>query len=346
MNGLRSRLFGLSLGVVAFMASFGVGRAADQGMIDAAKKEGQVVWYVSFVENQLARPMAAAFEKKYPGIKVQIVPGTATDLLLKLLGEARAGGVRGDVHHGGSAVWPLIKANAVEKYIPDSAKDYPAELKDPNGMWTADALYFLVAAVNTDLVKATDEPKGYQDLLDPKWTGKIAWTNQLTQGGAAGFIGTILQSMGQDKGLAYLQKLAAQKLVNVPSNQRVVLDQVIAGEYPLAIATFNNHSDISAAKGAPVKWLKLEPVTATLDIVMLLKGPNPNAGKLFIDFSLSEEGQHVIRDAGYIPSHPKVSAKVPAEKPEGGNFKAQVLTPEIVETELPKWVTVYNELFR
>ena len=334
------------LAVAALAATSTAGQAADAALIEAAKKEGQVVWYTSFVENQLARPLAAAFEKKYPGIKVQIVPGTATDLLLKLLGEAKAGSIRGDVHHGGSAVWPLIKANAVEAYVPDSAKEYPADLKDPNGMWTADALYFLVAAVNTEMVKPADEPKSYADLLDPKWTGKIAWTTQLTQGGAAGFIGTILQSMGQDKGMEYLRKLSKQKLVNVPSNQRVVLDQVIGGEYPMAVATFNNHSDISAAKGAPVKWLKLEPVTATLDTVFLMKGPNRNAGKLFIDFSLSEEGQTAVREAGYIPSHPKIQAKVPTEKPEGGGFKALVLTPELVEKDLQKWVDVYNELFK
>jgi iron(III) transport system substrate-binding protein len=343
---MRGWWLGLALGIAACVAPVAAARAADQALIDAAKKEGEIVWYTSFIESQLARPLAAAFEKRFPGLKVRIVPGTATDLLLKLLGEAKAGDIRGDVHHGGSSVWPLIKANAVEKYFPDEAKKYPPELKDPNGLWSADALYFLVAAVNTDLVKPKDEPKTYADLLDPKWKGKIAWTNAMTQGGAAGFIGTILQSMGDEKGMDYLRKLAAQNVINVPSNQRVVLNQVIAGEYPLAVATFNNHSDISAAKGAPVKWLKLEPVTATLDTVMLLKGPHPNAGKLFIDYCLSEDGQKAIRDAGYIPSHPKIAAMVPAQKPEGGNFTIQVLTPEIVERDMQKWVDTYNELFR
>ncbi len=340
-KGLLTIVVSAAIGMTSFMAC-----AADQVLIDAAKKEGKVVWYTSFVENQLARPLAAAFEKQYPGVKVEIVSGTATDLLLKLLGEARAGQLRGDVHHGGSAVWPLIKANAVENYIPEESKNYPPELKDPQGRWTADALYFLVAAVNTDMVNAATEPKSYADLLDPKWKGKIAWTTQLTQGGAAGFIGTMLQSMGQERGMDYLRKLSAQKLVNVPSNQRVVLDQVISGEYPMAVATFNNHSDISAAKGAPVKWLKLEPVTATLDTLMLLKGPNRNAGKLFIEYSLSESGQKAVAEAGYLPSHPKVPAKVAGEKPDAGNFKVQVLSPELVETDLQKWVDVYNELFK
>ncbi|TCR70648.1 extracellular solute-binding protein [Bosea sp. BK604] len=348
MKSLWTRLCGLLCAAflaVAFLAA-APAHAVEQALIDAAKKEGKVVWYVSLVENQLARPLAAAFEKKYPGIQVQIVPGTATDLVIKLLGETKAGQIRGDVHHGGSSVWPLAKAGAIEKYMPEAAKAYPPELKDPNGLWVADALYYLVAAVNTELVPAGSEPKTYQDLLDPKWKGKIAWTTQMTQGGAAGFIGTVLQAMGQEKGMAFLKQLAAQKLVNVPSNQRVVLDQVIAGEYPLALATFNYHSDISAAKGAPVKWLKLEPVTGTLDTAFLLKGPNPNAGKLFLEFILSEDGQKVVANAGYLPAHPAVQAKVAAQKPEGGNYKALLLSPELVESDLQKWISVYNELFK
>lgn len=345
MGELCGRIFGALLAFAALVIPTGA-QAADQVLIDAARKEGVVVWYTSFVENQLARPLAAAFEKAYPGIKVRIVSGTATDLLLKLLAEQRAGQLQGDVHHGGSSVWPLVKVDAVETYVADAAADYPADLKDPKGRWVADALYFLVAAVNTDLVRPADEPKSFDDLLNPRWVGKIAWTNQLTQGGAAGFIGTVLQSMGQEKGIAYLNKLKAQKLVNVPSNQRVVLDQVIAGEYPMAISVFNTHADISAAKGAPVKWLKLQPVTATLDTVMLLKGPHRSAGKLFIDFVLSVPGQTAVRDAGYIPAHPKVAAKIATQRPEDGNFTTQLLTPDLVEADLPKWVGVYNLLFK
>jgi ABC-type Fe3+ transport system substrate-binding protein len=343
MRSLWALLAGL---LCAAMLAANPAFALDQALIDAAKKEGKVVWYVSFVENQLARPLAAAFEKKYPGIQVQIVPGTATDLVIKLLGETKAGQIRGDVHHGGSAVWPLAKAGAIEKYMPEAAKNYPPELKHPDGLWVADALYFLVAAVNTEMVPAGSEPKTYQDLLDPKWKGKIAWTTQMTQGGAAGFIGTVLQAMGPDKGMDYLKQLAGQRLINVPSNQRVVLDQVIGGEFPLAVSTFNYHSDISAAKGAPVKWLKLEPVTGTLDTAFLLKGPNPNAGKVFLEFILSEEGQKVISAAGYLPANPAVQAKTAAQKPEGGNFKAVLLSPELVESDLQKWIGVYNELFK
>jgi ABC-type Fe3+ transport system substrate-binding protein len=345
MTSDRRRMIGAVAAIMALMAVAGA-QAADPAMIAAAQKEGQVVWYTSFVEAQLARPLAAAFERKYPGIKVQLVAGTVTDLLLKLLAETKAGAIRGDVHHGGSSLWPLAKAGAVASYRPDAAKTYPDDRKDPEGMWVADALYFLVAAVNTDMVAAADEPRTYEDLLDPRWQGKIAWTNQLTQGGTAGFIGTVLQSMGEERGMDFLRRLAAQKLVSVPSNQRAVLDQVIAGEYPLALAIFNNHADLSAAKGAPVKWLRLEPVTATLDTLFLLKGPHPNAGKLFVEYVLSEEGQAAIAKAGYLPADPRVPATKPDEKPEGGGFRTQLLSPDLVASDLPKWIAVYHALFK
>lgn len=334
-------------GMAASSALGAAAMAADGGLIEAAKKEGEVVWYSSLIQNQASRPMAAAFERKYPGIKVRVNAGVVSDLTLKLLDEARAGGVRADVSHGGSTFVRLKKAGLVDRYVPDSAADYPSDYKDPEGYWTAEVLSFLVAAINTDIVPPGDAPRSYQDILDPKWRGKIAWTNQMTQGGPPGFIGTVLQSMGRDAGLEYLRKLAQQQIVNVPANQRVVLDQVIAGQYPIALSTFNHHSEISAKKGAPVRWLKIEPVTATLDAVFLLKNaPHPNAGKLFIDFVLSGEGQAVFRAADYIPADPRTPAQIPSLKPEGGNFKVAILPPQMVEEELPDWIKIYNELFK
>ena len=348
---MRMRLISSCAGLaaLAILLAFAPSRtaySAGPALVEAARKEGTVVWYTSFVESQAARPLAAAFEKKYPGMHVQLVAGTATDLLTKLLAEARAGSVRADVHHGGSSVWPLVKAGAVVPYMPEEAAAYPPALRDPNGLWTADVLYFLVPAINTETLPPAKAPKSFADLLDPQWRGRIAWTTQMTQGGAPGFIGTVLQSMGEDAGMAYLRKLSAQHIVNVPANQRVVLDQVIAGEYPIALSTFINHSSISQRDGAPVQALPLDPVTETLDTLMLLKGPHPNAGKLFLEFSLSEEGQNVFRKAGYIPARPDVPSEPPELKPDAGHFRAIVLSPELVEENMAHWIAIYNELFK
>ncbi|MBF9233862.1 ABC transporter substrate-binding protein [Microvirga alba] len=317
-------------------------------MIEAARKEGVVVWYASVVVNQLSRPMIAAFEKKYPGIKVQLVDGQATDLVVKLINEGRANNIQADVSHGAANIRaPLEAAGLVDTYLPDSAKDYAGDLKDPNGTWVAQSMLYLLPAYNSDMVAEKDAPKSFADLLDPKWKGKMAWTNAMVQGGAPGFIGTVLGSMGEEKGMDYLRKLAAQKVINVPANQRVVLDQAVSGEFPIALSVFINHIAISAQKGAPIKPILVDPVTGIIDTTFLIKGAkHPNAGKLLIDFIVSKEGQEIFREADYIPAHPQVSAKIATLKPEGGNFKVRILPATGVEENMKKWTGIWNELYK
>ena len=111
--------------------------------------------------------------------------------------------------------------------------------------------------------------------------------------------------MGEEKGRAYLRELAKQNIANLRGSAREVLDQVIAGEYAIALQIFNHHAVISAKKGAPVDWIKMEPATGTLSVISIHKNaPHPNAAKLLVDFIISKEGQEVFRDADYITAHP------------------------------------------
>ncbi|MFL9926359.1 extracellular solute-binding protein [Herbaspirillum lusitanum] len=337
----------LSVALLAAGVTATANAAVDAALIAAAKKEGEVSWYSSLVVNQASRPIAAAFEKKYPGIKVKITSGTATDLLLKIMAEGRANSPRADVSHAGSGLSTLLKGDMIVPYIPSEAARYPAQYKDAKGYWTGQVVSFLVPAMNTDLVKPKDEPKTWNDLLDPKWKGKMAWAQQMTQGGPPGFIGATLNVMGQQKGMDFLRKFSQQRIVNVPANQRVVLDQAIAGEYPIALSTFSHHSELSAKKGAPIKWLKMDYVVGTVDPAFLIKnGPHPNAARLFLEFLLSSEGQAIFRSADYIPADPAVPASIPGLKPETGHFKAVFLPLSLVDADMPKWINIYNELFK
>ena len=324
----------------------GTATAADQALIDAAKKEGALTWYSTLIINQAVRPMAEAFEKKY-GIKVAFSRATNSDVALKVINESKAGRVEGDIFDGSTTILPLRAADVVEPYTPDSAKDYPADMKDPEGYWHTTHQYFLTASYNTQMVPADQAPKTFEDLLDPKWKGNIAWTNDLTPNGPPGFIYNILTFMGEEKGMDYLRKLSKQDIVSIPASQRVVLDRVIAGEYPLGIMTFNHHDAISAEKGAPCDWIKMEPIVATTSSIGIIKNaPHPNAAKLFIDFVLSDEGQQVLSDAFYLPAKPSIKAKVPELKPAQGGFKVTSISPNDVTKGLDKWIAIYNELFR
>ena len=341
----RSILAGAVSALVVAMAS-SPARSDEAELYAAARKEGQINWYTGLIQNQVVRPVVAGFEKKYPGIKINVTGGRQTELNLKIMNEAKAGKLQADLTEGTTVVETMKPAGLIEPYKPEWAKNLPAEYKDPEGYWTAIVLYFLVPAVNTEMVKPADEPKTLEDLLDPRWKGKMAWTAEMTVGGPPGFIAVVLTQMGEEKGRAYLKKLAAQDIKTVPSNPRVVLDQVIAGQYPLALLTYNHHSVISADKGAPVKWLKVEPAVGAMAMTVLLKGPNRNAAKLLINYLISPEGAKVIRDADYIPSNPEIQAKDPTLKPEVGKFKVITPSPDDIEKNVSKWIAIYKEYFQ
>ena len=281
---------------------------ADDALYEAAKKEGQVVWYTSLIVNQAVRPLVEAFNKKYPGVAVNYARGDSGPNAIKVINEARADRVEGDVFDGIATTAPLLKAGLVEKFTPSEANKYPPALRDPDGRWNALVVYFLTPGINTQLVGA-DEIKTAQDLLNPKWQGKIAWSTEPSSG-APVYVGSALQTMGEDKGMAFLRALAKQDIVNVDATNRAILDQVILGQYAIALSIFNHHAVVSAKKGAPVSWLKVEPIPAPFHSIGLVKNaPHPNAGRLLIDFLLSEEGQHAFADVDYLPAMPSVAGE-------------------------------------
>src|SRR5215475_14246827 len=96
--------------------------AADAALIAAAKKEGEVNWYSTQIISQLVRPVAAAFEKKYPGIKVRATRANATEVAVKILNESRAGRVQSDLFDGTTTVVPLKKEGFVLERLPDQLR--------------------------------------------------------------------------------------------------------------------------------------------------------------------------------------------------------------------------------
>jgi ABC-type Fe3+ transport system substrate-binding protein len=332
---------------VAALLTTGRAYAIDAATIAAAKREGEVTWYSTQIINQLVRPVAAAFEKTYPGIRVRYIRANATEIAIKILNESHAGNPQSDVFDGTSTVVPLKREGYVLRWLPEAAKTYPALYRDPEGYWVASHIFINTPGYNTALIPKGSEPKTYQDLLDPKWRGKIVWDGLPSASGGTGFIGTVLAEMGEEKGMDYLRAFAKQKVVNVAASAREVLDQVIAGEYPLALQIFNHHAVISAKKGAPVDWIKMEPATGTLSTVSIHKNaPHPNAAKLLFDFIISDAGQKVFRDADYLTADPAVLPREPSLTPEGGHFRTRFFSPEALEDNTAKWTQVFEQLFR
>jgi ABC-type Fe3+ transport system substrate-binding protein len=346
--GGRSWIIAIAIAILLGLgpAHVTAAHAIDAAVIAAAKQEGEVVWTSTQIVNQLVRPVAAAFEKKYPGIKLRYTRANANEVAIKILNESRAGRPQSDVFDGTSTVVPLKQQGFVMQWQPDAAKDYPALYRDPDGYWIASNLYINTPGYNTALVPKGTEPRTYQDLLDPRWKGKMAWNALPSTSGGVGFIGTVLAEMGEQNGMDYLRAFAKQKVANVAAAARQVLDQVIAGEYAIALQIFNHHAVISAKKGAPVDWIKMEPATGTLSVIGIQKNaPHPNAAKLLVDFIISKEGQQIYRDADYLTADPAVPALDPSLKPEEGHFRVRFFPPETIESNLPRWKQIFDDLF-
>jgi len=351
MRSRHSLMSALALGaiVTAWIAAPARGDEAyqpDPALVQAARKEGQLLLYTTHIVDQIVRPLIKGFQARVPGIDVKYVRADGLGLVVRLINEARAGRVQSDVWSMVEGVGPVLKGGYAAEFEVPNAKGLPPTLADPRKRWVATNLSIRSLAYNTQLVPLAQAPRGYKDLLDPRWKGKLVW-NPKSMTGAWGFIATAMQQMGEREGMTYLRALARQEIVPLPIAIRAVLDRVIAGEYPVGLEMNNTHAAISASLGAPVKWVPLDAATETLQVAGISRGaPHPNAGKLFVDFMVSHAGQSIFREADYLPMRPDVPAKIPELKPEQGGFNAVIYSPETVDADTDRWVKIYDEIFR
>ncbi|HEY3643630.1 MAG TPA: extracellular solute-binding protein [Xanthobacteraceae bacterium] len=342
---VRRYKFGIVAGLAISISTPAPAAEISNDLIAKAKQEGEVVYYTDLIVDQIVRPLAGAFEAKY-GIKVSYTRADSQVNILKILNERKAGRVMSDIFGLNTGLEVLIAAGAARQFTAANAEELPARYRDPDHYWVSSHLFVITPALNTDLVPAAQRPHSYEDLLAPFWKDKMVWKpNDLT--GAPGFIGNVLISMGEDRGMDYLRKLSKQGVRPINASARAVLDQVIAGEYAMSLQILNHHAAISARKGAPVQWVHLDPVTVSPGLVGMTNGSShPNAGLLFVEFMTSKEGQQIFQKADYLPARPDVPPLIPDLIPETGSFAGNVITPAITAKGYDHWSDVFNQLFR
>jgi iron(III) transport system substrate-binding protein len=326
-------------------------RGADrqQRILDGARKEGQVVLYSAAIVNQAQRPWATAFMKKYPFMKMTFWRGDSESIITKVAAEIRARNLVADVVEGTGAGELAVSANLTQPYYTPMAAAMPERYRDPHNNWTSTRLSYYSIAYNTKLVPPDQVPKTYDDLLDPRWRGKLSWRIG-TASGAPLFITAIRLSRGEKKAREYFRKLAAQKIINFGSGSaRTLVNRVIAGEFPIALNIFAHHPLISRAKGAPVNAQLMNPVPSTTGTMIIPKGVrHPYAAMLLVDFILSREGQQILAKANYFP----VRADVPPKDLLASVIPKRAGVPELfVSSDRMNEYTessqkIFEELFR
>ena len=301
-------------------------------IIAAAKKEGTLTLYTTFAEKDqptLIKP----FEAKY-GVKVSIWRAGTDKVLQRTLAEAAARKYDVDAIHFGS---PEMEALSREKILQAVSSPLHKELQ-PGSVpahreWAATLLSVWVQVYNTNLIKKSDLPRTYGDLLDPKWKGKLG-----IEAKNQDWFASVVDVMGGgDKGLKFFRDLVAQNGISARTGHTLLNNMVIAGEVPLALTVYNYMPEQAKKKGAPIDWFALEPAVARSNAVgVARRAPHPNAALLFYEYMLGDAQQHLVA-MDYVPSN--THAPSPLK-----NVKILQTDPIRSLDETEKWSKLFEDI--
>jgi iron(III) transport system substrate-binding protein len=329
MTHLRFVMGLAALGLAVFAGAVSpVPASAQDARLEAAKKEGKVVWYTSLALSS-SEKVAKLFEATYPGIKVEVHRTGSQRILQRVMQELQANIKNVDVIHTSDAGhYVLLKEKKLlMKYTPAGVERFPAAFKDKDGYHYGLRATVNVIAYNTKSVSAAEAPRTWKDLLDPKWKGKLVTAHP----GYSGVISTHVLALVHLYGWDYFKQLAQNRPMLVQS--AVDPSGVVAsGERPVAA----NGGDYTfyqvKKKGNPVEIVFPKdgvPLVISPTAIAAF-APHPNAAKLFTDFIFSREVQQVLADSeGLYTGHPEV--KYPADQPKLSELNLLQVDPEELE---------------
>jgi ABC-type Fe3+ transport system substrate-binding protein len=311
---------------------------------EGAKKEKEVLMIGGINAETASRPILKAFMAKYPFINAKEVRQDTNAALQRILAETRAKASTVDLVVA-TIVVDMKHAGLVQPFVSPALAAYPKEVLDPERNWAVISYtYRGLAAYNTKLVTDAAAPKTVDDLLDPKWKGKMIWTESESGGGPA-FITYMRQLRGEEKAVDYIQRLSKQNVIVNTASARTIVDLVVAGEHEIMISPALHHIADARAKTAPINATMEDPVAANPSYFMLLKtAPHPHAALLLADFLLEKEAQTVLRNALYFPAHPEIDAheSMKALQPKTFGYKTMLQDDEM----LIKNAKVSSDLFK
>jgi iron(III) transport system substrate-binding protein len=289
------------------------------GLIEAAKKEGKVSYYTA-MDLSVAEPMAKAFEAKYPGIKVRVERTGAERLFNRVAQEYGSKIHAVDVINSSDAshFLPWKSQGWLVPFVTaDMAENIPADMIDADGMYCNQRTHLSTIAYNTKLVAPADAPKGFRDLLDPKWLGKLVKGHP----SYSGTIMTATQQLSRDLGWEYFEKLGKQKVLQVQSATEPP-KKIEIGERAVAVDGSDYLFWMYREKGAPIEVVYAVEGTPLISNPMgvFKEAPSPNAARLLFAWIMSAEGQtFIVNLSGQYAAHRKVKAK--AGRPELSGIK-------------------------
>jgi iron(III) transport system substrate-binding protein len=312
-----------------------------QELLPQARTEGKVVWYTTFADSDVNH-MISAFQKTYPGVKVEALRLSADKLPSRLVTEQRGRKYNADVISADSEpVYQLIQVGTLTPYEPPQVPPLPDQLRKlPKGY--GNAVYILTSAIayNPTGVKAQhlQPPTSIEDLTKPEWKGRFS-----IDPSAINWYESLITGLGHDKALALVRKLGANSPRLVESHTQS-LTEVQAGE-PLASVNAYAYKAASLAKKTPTRmaFSNTDPQPAAAALAEIArKAPHPAAAKLFMDWLMSNEGQAgVVSITNHTSLDP--TAKNDASVYDPAKWKPAWSLPVISADTYDRYLTEYQK---
>jgi iron(III) transport system substrate-binding protein len=263
---------------------------------------GKLVLYTS-QPNEDAQKTVDAFMAANPGVTVEFVRDGTPKIMAKFRAELEAGAPQADVLLiADSVTMEGLKAEGLLMAHPDAdISAYEPGIMDADKSWFATKLITTGIVYNTS---APVKPASYADLTAPEVTGAFMMPSPLASGAATIHMVAVT---GTELGWSFYETLANQGAVADGANGGVL--KAVAGGEKLYGFLVDFLAIREAAKGAPIQFVfPTEGVSAVSEPVAILANTqNPDAARAFVDFIISEPGQQLAADMGYLPAHPAVT---------------------------------------
>jgi len=315
------------------MASY-QGADRTQRLVEGAKKERTLSMYTSAQGDDMGA-LVAAFEKKY-GIKVSMWRASSEKVLQRAVTEARANRFAVDVlETNGPELESMHREKILQKVASPHHADLIAPALRPHGEWVGTRLNVFVQAYNTKLVKKEELPKSWEDLLHPRWKGKLG-----IEAEDSDWLAGLMEDLGETQGTKLFKDIVARNGISVRKGHTLLTQLVASGEVPFALTVYNYKAEQLKMKGAPIAWLAIGTAIARPNgLAIARRAPNPHAALLFYDFEISEEGQKVLVSRDFVPTNRKVDTPL-------ARLPLKFVDARVTLDEYDKWVKLYEEIFR
>ena len=302
-------------------------------LVAGAKKEGGMMIYTSLQVDDL-KALTDVFEKKY-GVKVSVWRGSAEDVRQRAIVETRASRFDVDLFElGGREMESLHREQLLQAMSSPVIDELVPQAVIAHHEWMGTRLNVIAPGYNTNLIKKADAPKSFEDLLDPKFKGKLG-----IEAEDEDWLATIVTALGEDKGLKLFRDIVARNGISVRKGHTLLVNLVASGEVPLALTLYSYKAQQLKADGAPVELLGLQPAVARVNGVgVARKAPHPHTAALFFDFILGRDGQKIMMAHEFTPTNRNV-AELPADLHVQFSNASQMLD------EKEKWSKLYREIF-